>query len=165
MYNYVNEKKQLNNIIQKITELSKEDKAAFLDYLLSNLTNNDLNNINNSLSRKFNYTISRLTSPDGLEDNTIYLNEDTIYKQDIIDISTIKNGCIVDVPIYIADDNLILNIKGADYIYYTPNSIKLETPLTRLKHYRLHMIINGTIEDGDLERTVIFDLQELTKKQ
>ena len=158
-------KKQLNNIIQKITELSKEDKAAFLGYLLSNLTNNDLNNINNSLSRKFNYTISRLTSPDGLEDNTIYLNEDTIYKQDIIDISTIKNGCIVDVPIYIADDNLILNIKGADYIYYTPNSIKLETPLIRLKRYRLHMIINGTIEDGDLKRTVIFDLQELTKKQ
>ena len=56
-------KKQLNNIIQKITELSKEDKAAFLNYLLSNLTNNDLNNINNSLSRKFNYTISRITSP------------------------------------------------------------------------------------------------------
>ena len=68
---------------------------------MHNLTANDLNDINNSLSRKFNYTISRLTSPDGLEDNTIYLNEDTIYKQDIIDISTIINGCIVDVPIYI----------------------------------------------------------------
>lgn len=123
-----------------------------------------MNNINNSLSRKFNYTISRLTSPDGLEDNTIYLNEDTVYKNSIIDISKIKNGCIIDIPLYIGDDNLTLNIKGADYIYYTPNSIKLETPLTRLKRYRLHMIINGTYSDGDLERSVIFDLQELIEK-
>lgn len=165
MYNYVNEKKQLNNIIQKITELSKEDKAAFLNYLLSNLTNNDLNNINNSLSMKFGYSILTPTNRNGLENNVICLNNDTVYKQDIIDISKITKGCIVDVPIYIADDNLILNIKGADYIYYTPNSIKLETPLTRLKHYRLHMIINAEIEDGEFERSVIFDLQELTKKQ
>lgn len=158
-------KKQLNNIIQKITELSKEDKAAFLNYLLSNLTNNDLNNINNSLSMKFGYSILTPTDRNGLENNVICLNNDTVYKQDIIDISKITKGCIVDVPIYIADDNLILNIKGADYIYYTPNSIKLETPLTRLKHYRLHMIINAEIEDGEFERSVIFDLQELTKKQ
>lgn len=44
------QKKQLNNIIQKITELSKEDKASFLDYLLSNLTNDDLNNINGQIT-------------------------------------------------------------------------------------------------------------------
>ena len=42
--------RQLNNIIQKITRLSKEDKAAFLDYLLHNLTANDLNDINNNIT-------------------------------------------------------------------------------------------------------------------
>lgn len=114
---------------------------------------------------KFGYSILAPTNRNGLENNVIYLNNDTVYKQDIIDISKITKGCIVDIPLYIGDDNLILNIKGADYIYYTPNSIKLETPLTRLKHYRLHMIINAAIEDGEFERTVIFDLQELTKKQ
>ena len=107
-------KKQLNNIIQKITELSKEDKAAFLDYLLSNLTNNDLNNINNSLSMKFGYSILTPTNRNGLENNVIYLNNDTAYKQDIIDISKITKGCIVDIPLYIGDDNLILNIPSGE---------------------------------------------------
>lgn len=43
-------KKQLNNIIQKITELSKEDKAAFLDYMLSTATNDTLIAINNRVT-------------------------------------------------------------------------------------------------------------------
>lgn len=44
------QKKQLNNIIQKITELSKEDKAAFLDYMLSTVTNDTLNIINSKIT-------------------------------------------------------------------------------------------------------------------
>ena len=43
-------KKQLNNIIQKITELSKEDKAAFLNYMLSTATNDTLIAINNRVT-------------------------------------------------------------------------------------------------------------------
>lgn len=48
------QKKQLNNIIQKITELSKEDKAAFLDYMLSTATNDTLIAINDRVTNNTN---------------------------------------------------------------------------------------------------------------
>lgn len=131
---------------------------------MSNLTNKDLDAINRKLTYKLEYVPFKHITQEPVQDLSIAVDNETLRTTDSIDISNVYNCCIIDIPLYIGDDNLTLNIKGADYIYYTKDSIKLETPLTKLKYYRLHMIISTTIDDGEYERTVIIDLQELIEK-
>jgi hypothetical protein len=157
------QKKQLNNIIQKITELSKEDKAAFLDYITQNISIQDLININ----PKFRY-INSFTISDwgGVNDTTKTIDCQLRYA-----ITSLSNGkSSIDITgALVGSQHIILahnfdgldgfEIKGADNIYYTDGSLKLNEMTETNTYYFIHII---ALDDDD-DKIAIVNIKKLTQ--
>ena len=156
-------KSNIEAIVNKITELSKEDKAIFFDYITQNISMQDLININPKFRYIYGFTVSKVG---GVTDTTKTTDCELRYA-----ITSLSNGkSSIDITgALVGSQHIILannfdglhgfEIKGADYIYYTDGSLKLNEMTETRTYYFIHII---ALNDND-DKIAIVNIKKLTQ--
>lgn len=145
------QKKQLNNIIQKITELSKEDKAAFLDYMLSTLTNDSLKDINEqiiNINNKANTAISTVNKINAF--NLCTLNKGYGNYEKILSFTKNKINIFYDILKYNTGITIMTGTYEA-HIFININSNFLNKTITLAETYANPIYFPNSLKLSDID--------------